>query len=264
MSSIYAFVDGSPFAESVCDHAAWASERLDLPVAPAHALDRPAMAVAVGRGAGPDGGAESFGRAVLEQAERQLRAAGVETAEPVMREGGFVDALCALAEGAAVAVIGKRGMTAEKPRPDLGANLERTARARRGPLLVAARGFRPIRRALIAFDGGPSAIKAVDWLIETPLLRGLALTLFTVGPLGLEGAQARERAAAGLADADHAVWVENAEGEPTEAIERRLHAGDSDILVMGAYGHSRMRALFLGSTTTEMLRAAETPVLLFR
>lgn len=257
-------MDGSPFAESVCDHAAWAAERLDLPVAPAHALDRPAMAMAVGRANGADADPESFGRRVLEKAESRLRAAGVETAPPVMRDGGFVEALCALAEGAAVAVVGKRGMTAEHPGLDLGANLERTARARRGPLLVAARGFRPVRRALIAFDGGPSAIKAADWLIETPLLQGLALTLFTVGPLGVEAAQARERAAAALADADHAVWVENADGEAEEAIAQRLAAGDSDILVMGAYGHSRMRALFLGSTTTEMLRVAETPVLLFR
>jgi nucleotide-binding universal stress UspA family protein len=222
------------------------------------------MAVAVGRGGGGEAQAESFGRAVLERAESRLRAAGVETAAPVMRDGGFTDALCALADGAAMAVIGKRGMTAEKPRPDLGANLERTARASRGPLLVAARGFRPIRRALIAFDGGPSSVKAVDWLVGAPLLQGLALTLFTVGPLGVEAAQARERAAAALADADHAVWVENADGDPSEAIARRAGAGDSDILVMGAYGHSRVRALFLGSTTTEMLRAAETAVLLFR
>jgi nucleotide-binding universal stress UspA family protein len=33
---------------------------------------------------------------------------------------------------------------------------------------------------------------------------------------------------------------------------------------MGAYGHSRLRALFIGSTTTEMLRTSPVPVLLFR
>ncbi|TZG39377.1 universal stress protein, partial [Halomonas eurihalina] len=37
-----------------------------------------------------------------------------------------------------------------------------------------------------------------------------------------------------------------------------------DLLVMGAYGHSRIRHLLVGSTTTEMLRKADIPVLLLR
>ena len=37
-----------------------------------------------------------------------------------------------------------------------------------------------------------------------------------------------------------------------------------DLLVMGAYGHSRIRHLLVGSTTTGMLRKASVPVLLLR
>ncbi|TZG31610.1 universal stress protein, partial [Halomonas eurihalina] len=37
-----------------------------------------------------------------------------------------------------------------------------------------------------------------------------------------------------------------------------------DLLVMGAYGHSRIRHLLVGSTTTVMLQRAEVPVLLLR
>ncbi|MBK8478821.1 MAG: universal stress protein [Opitutaceae bacterium] len=33
---------------------------------------------------------------------------------------------------------------------------------------------------------------------------------------------------------------------------------------MGAYGHSRMRHFFLGSTTSEIVRGMLLPVLLFR
>jgi len=36
------------------------------------------------------------------------------------------------------------------------------------------------------------------------------------------------------------------------------------MLVMGAYGHSRVRHLLVGSTTTTMLRRASLPVLLLR
>ena len=36
------------------------------------------------------------------------------------------------------------------------------------------------------------------------------------------------------------------------------------ILVMGAFGHSRLRQLVLGSTTTTLLRLSDVPVLILR
>jgi nucleotide-binding universal stress UspA family protein len=53
-------------------------------------------------------------------------------------------------------------------------------------------------------------------------------------------------------------------GEREAALERRLVAGGFDLLVMGAHGHGRIRRLIIGSTTTAMIRASKTPVLLFR
>ncbi|MFZ3184338.1 MAG: universal stress protein [Pseudomonas sp.] len=37
-----------------------------------------------------------------------------------------------------------------------------------------------------------------------------------------------------------------------------------DLLVMGAYGHSRIRQFLVGSTTTSMIRTTITPLLLLR
>ncbi|NPZ02087.1 universal stress protein, partial [Pseudomonas aeruginosa] len=37
-----------------------------------------------------------------------------------------------------------------------------------------------------------------------------------------------------------------------------------DLLVMGAYGHSRIRQFLVGSTTTSMLRTTISPLLLLR
>jgi nucleotide-binding universal stress UspA family protein len=33
---------------------------------------------------------------------------------------------------------------------------------------------------------------------------------------------------------------------------------------MGAYGHSRIRALSIGSTTTQMIRSCKVPIVLIR
>jgi len=37
-----------------------------------------------------------------------------------------------------------------------------------------------------------------------------------------------------------------------------------DLLVMGVYGHSRIRQFLVGSTTTQMLRTTTSPLLLLR
>jgi len=51
-------------------------------------------------------------------------------------------------------------------------------------------------------------------------------------------------------------------------VEPTLHAyqeeHDIDLLVMGAYGHSRIRRFLVGSTTTTMLKTAEKPLVILR
>ncbi len=54
------------------------------------------------------------------------------------------------------------------------------------------------------------------------------------------------------------------EGEPDEVIARHAEADHIDLLVMGAYGHSRIRNFIIGSTTNEMVRSVKIPVMLFR
>jgi nucleotide-binding universal stress UspA family protein len=53
-------------------------------------------------------------------------------------------------------------------------------------------------------------------------------------------------------------------GTPEDQISAYVADNDIDMLVMGAYGHSRIRYLVIGSTTTEMIRICRIPVLLFR
>jgi nucleotide-binding universal stress UspA family protein len=47
-------------------------------------------------------------------------------------------------------------------------------------------------------------------------------------------------------------------------IARHVRDHAVDMVVMGAYGHSRIRQLIVGSTTTGVLRACLVPVLLLR
>lgn len=48
----------------------------------------------------------------------------------------------------------------------------------------------------------------------------------------------------------------------SDVLARHLRDTDADLLVMGAYGHSRFREAILGGATRDMLEKAEVPVLL--
>ena len=53
-------------------------------------------------------------------------------------------------------------------------------------------------------------------------------------------------------------------GQPEKALADLVDTQGYDMLVMGAYGHSRIRSLVIGSTTTAMIRACKVPVVLMR
>jgi nucleotide-binding universal stress UspA family protein len=53
-------------------------------------------------------------------------------------------------------------------------------------------------------------------------------------------------------------------GEPESALAEYVREHNIDILVMGAYGHSRIRQLLVGSTTTSVIRTTSIPLLLLR
>jgi nucleotide-binding universal stress UspA family protein len=48
----------------------------------------------------------------------------------------------------------------------------------------------------------------------------------------------------------------------SDVLIRHLRDANADLLVMGAYGHSRFREAILGGATRDMLEKAEVPVFL--
>ncbi|MCB1380146.1 MAG: universal stress protein [Alphaproteobacteria bacterium] len=92
----------------------------------------------------------------------------------------------------------------------------------------------------------------------------LPVTIVTVGSetkgvrKGL--ADARACLAAGGIVADTRITS----GQPEVELGKMVEEEGFGMLVMGAYGHSRIRSLVIGSTTTEMMRTCKVPVLLLR
>ncbi|WP_119679691.1 universal stress protein [Indioceanicola profundi] len=283
MTRILACVDGSVYTQSVCDHAAWAAERTGDAVELLHVLGRRDVSSAPADLSGSLSADDRQkllaeftahdeqraklmqvrGRSILEEAKARIQAAG-QDAQGLLRQGDLVETLAEFEAEARLVVIGKRGEAADFARLHLGSNLERAVRSSHKPVLVASRAFRPVNRFLIAFDGGPSATKAVDIIAQGPLLRGIECHLLMVGSPKPQAEAALDAAAARLREAGYPVHAETRPGHAEEVIAAYVEQAGIDLLVMGAYGHSRIRNLIIGSTTTAMVRACKVPVLMIR
>jgi len=280
---IVALVDGSAHSASVCDHAAWIASRTGAPVELIHVLGRREACDTQDHSGAITLGARTAlmeqlaeldaqraklishrGRAILEDARAILEQDGVADIATRLRHGDIVEALAEVEADARVILIGKRGEEADGAKGHLGSNLERIVRASHRPVLVASQAFAPISKVLVAFDGGASALKAVHHIASSPLFKGLAIHLVTVGTPTPEGAKALEDARAELTAVGMQAQSAILPGQPETALAKLIDDENFDLLVMGAYGHSRIRNLIIGSTTTAMIRSCRLPVLLVR
>lgn len=284
MRKLLTLIDGSIYSHSVCDHVAWAASRTGASVEVLHVLGRRDVSSApvnlsgnldmdardnlLAELAGLDAQkaklAQKRGRAILDDAKARLEESGVAEVTTRLRNGDIVDTVLELGADADLVVIGKRGEAADFARLHLGSNLERVVRASHKPVLVAARAFKPIARVLVAFDGGASAMKAVEHMAKDPLFAGLDCRLLTAGSDTPEARSRLDAAVALLREAGRAAEAEIEPGQAETVIAKRVEADAIDLLVMGAYGHSRIRSLIIGSTTTEMIRSCMIPIMLFR
>ena len=284
LTKLIALIDGSIYAQSVCDHAAWIATRGRMAVEVVHVLGRrDTTSVPVNLSGSIGLGARTAlleelveldaqkaklahkrARIILDEARASLLEAGVGEVTTRLRNEDIVETVQTFEDGAEMVVIGKRGEAADFATLHLGSNLERVVRASHHPVLVASRTFRPINRLLIAFDGGVSAEKAVDYIAASPLFAGLECHLLRVGAATMEMNAQLEAAANRLRTVGIKTSAEILPGHADEVIAAAVEAGSADLLVMGAYGHSRIRNLIIGSTTTQMIQACKISVMLFR
>ena len=131
---------------------------------------------------------------------------------------------------------------------------------------VGEEGGAPVRldRILIAWDGGRAAARAVaDAMPILTAARDVQiLTIVNEKPSATNGLGAdlqRHLASHGVTAS---VLEVDAEGAAIGAVlERRLSADPRDLVVMGAFGHSRVREFILGGATQSLLDQPPVPVL---
>jgi nucleotide-binding universal stress UspA family protein len=282
--TVLACIDGSRYTMSVCDHAAQAALRLGEGVELLHALDRPPGIYDPIDRSGvmtTDMAEETIAeyarinetrrrldqeqaRRILDQAAQRVRAAGVTDVRERLVFGNLVDALRDHETDARLLVMGRRGAGAERAAGHLGTNLERTVRGSQRPVLIVPPDYRPLQRFVVAYDASPSSTRIIDLLTREPMLLDAECHLLMVGADDAKHRAQLAEAAERLRAAGYRVQETLQPGHADEIILATIEQTGADLLVMGAYGHSRIRTLIVGSTTTALLRAATGAVLIIR
>ncbi|NEO97110.1 MAG: universal stress protein [Symploca sp. SIO2E9] len=287
MKRILLCTDGSPYSRSGYEYAAWLANHMSASIEVLYVTDLRKSGVTNTKDLSGSIGVDSYkqlldklvklehekakinhqrAKIILQEAGEFLANKGVGYVKLTHRTGFLVDSFHQFEENADLIMLGKRGETADFATEHLGANLERVVRSSHKPCLVTSRHFQPIERLLLAYDGGNSCQKALQFLVDLPAFKGLELHLLTVAKQ-----QEEESALAHLQTAETKAHEGGFEpicqllhGEPEKVMTSYVEEHNINFLIMGAYGHSRIRHLVIGSTTAQVLRSTQIPVLLFR
>lgn len=281
-NKILACIDGSKYSQSVCDYAAWISQRTGAPLQLLHNLENPEgastadLSGAIGLGSRDallqelTEVEEQRNRLMMEQGKLMLAAAkerigqnGTE-ASTKQRHGSLTESLIEMEEDIRVLVLGIRGEEHEQDNQHLGAHLEATIRALHRPIMVVNSEFKVPEKVMLAYDGSGASSKALDMLAQSPLFKGIPVHLVTVGedPAGSNSLQ--HKATEVLQAAGHDVTAVTLDGKPSEALVNYQAEHDIDLTLMGAFSHTRLRELVLGSLTAKVLLKSNKPLLLLR
>ncbi|GAA0787169.1 universal stress protein [Marinobacterium sediminicola] len=286
MSKIIACIDGSQAALAVCAAAAWAQQQLDAPLQLLHVLEKSDyptesdMSGNIGLGtrehlleelAELDNQRSRLmleqGRFMLQEAQHQIEAAGVATEQidRLQRHDTLVDTLQEYEGDTRLLIMGRQGEAHDSSTVAVGSHLENVTRTLHKPILVALDGFKAPQRFMLAYDGSATANKALTMVAQSPLLKGAPCHLVMAG-------KRVERQREQLANAEKMLQgngfdvttttLEQEEVRP--ALIDHIKEHDIELLVMGAWGHSRIRHLLVGSMTNWMLHNSPVPLLLLR
>jgi len=281
MKRILICTDGSSYSQVCCEYAAWLAGRMNASVEILYVTDLRQFEVPLIADLSGSLGIQPYqailaqlqelegrkAKVILDSAQATVEKVGIAAELKSTHETGMlVDCLTDCEENCDIVLLGKRGENANFATEHLGSTMERVVRASRRPCLVTSRAFQPITRILIAYDGGSSCRRALEFVSESDAFRGLELHIVTVtGGMDADTALGHLRSAEATArEGGFEPVCQMLHGTPEEQISAYVSGNHINLLVMGAYGHNRIRYLIIGSTTTEMIRVCKVPVLLFR
>jgi len=281
---VLACIDGSALSSAVCDYAAWITQRIDGSLKLLHTIDHhqeKALKTNLSGNLGVDGSEHLLeemaaqeqqqskirlqqGKAILNQAKERATQAGVADPVSSLQHGSLLESLAEFEQDIRVLVIGARGKEHEDQENEVGAKIDALIRSLHRPILVTYEQFKTPEKIMIAYDASVAADKAVDMVASSPLYKGLICHLVCVSKS--KGSESVLEQAANKLKAAGEVEVITAglQGKAEDELCAYQAQHDIDMTIMGAFSHTRLHDILLGSFTHKMLLKTKKPLLLLR
>ncbi|PLX16931.1 MAG: hypothetical protein C0601_08835 [Candidatus Muiribacterium halophilum] len=206
-----------------------------------------------------------LGKKVFEETNQVCQKKGVETV-CYLREGILAEEIKELAFENDLVVMGRYGLSSKYSGTLLGSAVEEVCRIINRPLLLVPEKKTKIRKIAVAYDNSLFAQKTFklgNWM-DSIWKDELKFEMFSVVDDKKAEKEMQEILEGLTKEKENFTYKVLDSIEPASMILNHVQENDIDLLMMGAYGHSRIRELILGSTTSEVLRKIDKPVLLYR
>jgi len=204
------------------------------------------------------------GKALLEEFADKAAQSGVK-ADTVLGMGVVANEIAEHARTADLVVIGHRGVNEKFSTGLLGSTAESVTRKCPKPVFVCTLDFRECTNPVLAYDGSQRAAAAMQSAAEFCTTLSLPLAVLTVNKDEGAGRKVLDEAEKYMRSyALQTSFVLQQTGNAPERITNFIREHHYDLLFIGAYGHSRIIEMVLGSTTEYVMRNSPCAVFLNR
>lgn len=279
--NVLACIDDSKLTDAVCDYSAWIAQKIDAPLELLHTINhqKPAekndLSGNIGLGSQEHLLKElteleqqrsklllQQGKLMLKAAQERVVAAGIKKPLSQQRHGHLAESLLELEDNIRVVVLGMEGQ--QEPSPHLNSQLETVMRSLHRPMLIINHEFKQPERIMMAYDGSEAANKAIDMLANSTFAKGLECHLVCVNKNADTAEALLNTANEKLSNAGLKLITAKLQGKAELELCAYQESHAIDLTIMGAFSHTKLHDLFLGSFTVKMLLNSNQPVLLLR
>ncbi|WP_087543918.1 universal stress protein [Acinetobacter sp. WCHA29] len=277
MNRVIACIDSSPCIEAVAEAAAWVAKQTQRELVLLQILDYYPASYHLGEISGVIG-FESNAMLLKELAELEQKQSELAldysnnllkhiseliekqyglTSTKIQEKGDFLEQSFNILKENDVVIIGRVGERAAEKNKPIGSNVENFIRGANCTVITVGEHFEPPKRFIFAYEYSPTCQKMLQRIAQSDLLKKLQCHLLYVGDHPEMLAEPEKY----LKDVGLDVIPIYRYGDVAQNILEYQREHDIQLIVLGAFSHSKIHQFFLGSITTTIFRNANVPLL---
>jgi len=268
-------IDGSNNSKIALEYGVYMANRLDAKVTGLHVIDIHVMQepiftdISGSLGLPPSpafvpivrSGLDARAKDILGSFKSRCEEAGLR-AETAAVEGIIDETIIAEGKKADMIVLTRKGEHFHLSGGKLSSTVEAVVRKSGKPVMVTPEAFCEIESMGLAYDGSLPAENALKLAVALSEFLSWPITIIVIANDHSVAANIASRLEDFLEPFKVDTETVIIKGKEDREIVKFIQEGSIELMVMGAYGHNRLREFLVGSTTSYVIRKSAMPVLL--